>query len=137
MAYGGRGGAKSWNFARALLALGYLRPLRILCTRETQRSIADSVHRTLSDQIEQLERTGMKGIQAHYTIQQNNIIGRNGTEFIFAGLRQNISNLKSYEGVDICWVEEAHVVSDHSWEVLLPTLRKDPPGGPFRKGHEF
>jgi phage terminase large subunit len=117
--FGGRGGAKSWGAARALLILGVQKPLRILCARETQKSIADSVHKLLSDQVEAL------GLAAHYTIQQNTIIGKNGTEFIFAGLRQNITNLKSYESVDLCWVEEAHTVSKHSWSVLIPTIRKD------------
>ena len=108
IAYGGRGGAKSWAFARALLLLGIQKPLRILCARETQRSITDSVHKLLSDQVAAL------GIESHYTIQNAAILGRNGTEIIFAGIRQNVHNIKSYESVDICWVEEAQTVSKHS-----------------------
>lgn len=119
VAYGGRGGAKSWGFARALLILGAQKPLRILCARETQKSIADSVHKLLSDQIKDL------GLEAFYTVQKSNILGANGTEFIFAGIRQNVSNLKSYEACDICWVEEAQNVSKHSWAVLTPTIRKN------------
>jgi phage terminase large subunit len=118
IAHGGRGGAKSWGFARALLILGLQKPLRILCARETQKSIADSVHKLLGDQIIEL------GFQDKYEVLKTTIIGHNGTEFIFAGIKQNVGNMKSYEGCDICWVEEAATVSKHSWNVLIPTIRK-------------
>ena len=117
--YGGRGGAKSWGIARALLVLGARRPLRILCTRETQKSIQDSVHLLLSDQIESLQ------LSAFYSITKTQIVGRNGTQFAFAGIRQNVGNIKSFEGFDIVWVEEAQNVSKHSWNVLIPTIRKE------------
>lgn len=116
--YGGRGGAKSWGVARALLLMGAQKPLRILCARETQKSISESVHRLLSDQVSAL------GLAGFYEIQKATIIGRNGTEFTFAGLRHNIDNIKSVEGSDIVWVEEAQTVSKHSWDVLIPTIRK-------------
>jgi len=116
--YGGRGGAKSWGIARALLILGAKSPLRILCAREFQTSIKDSVHKLLCDQIEAL------GLLGFYEITQATIRGKNGSEFAFAGLRNNISNIKSFEGVDICWVEEAQSVSRLSWNVLIPTIRK-------------
>ena len=117
--YGGRGGGRSWGFARALLAKGWEKPLRILCTREIQRSIKDSVHQLLSDQIVDL------GLQAHYTIKNDEIVGDNGTRIFFAGLRQQeILNLKSIESVDICWVEEGQAVSEKSWQILIPTIRK-------------
>lgn len=116
--YGGRGGAKSWGIARALLIMGAAKPLRILCARELQASLKDSVHKLLSDQIDSL---GMGGF---YEIQQANIKGKNGTEFAFAGLRSNVTQIKSFEGVDICWVEEAQTVSKASWNVLIPTIRK-------------
>ena len=119
VAHGGRYGLKSWSFARALLIQGTKKPLRILCARETQKSIADSVHRLLSDQIDLL------GIKEYYEIQKACIIGRNGTEFAFAGIRQNVHNIKSFEGFDIVWVEEAQTVSKHSWNVLIPTIRKE------------
>ena len=83
IAYGGRGGTKSWGFARALLILGAQKPLRILCARETQKSIADSVYKLLCDQIEALQ------LQYFYTVTKTNIVGRNGTEFTFAGIRQS------------------------------------------------
>ena len=117
--YGGRGGAKSWGIARALLILGAKNPIRILCAREFQTSIRDSVHKLLCDQIESL------GLLGFYEITQASIRGRNGTEFSFVGLKNNISNIKSFEGVDICWVEEAAVVSRLSWNVLIPTIRKE------------
>jgi phage terminase large subunit len=105
VAYGGRGGAKSWGIARALLIKGAKEPLRILCAREFQTSIRDSVHKLLCDQIEGL------GLLGFYEITQNTIRAKNGTEFAFAGLKNNIANIKSYEGVDIAWVEEAQTTS--------------------------
>jgi phage terminase large subunit len=117
--YGGRGGAKSWGIARALLIKGAKDPIRILCAREFQTSIKDSVHKLLCDQIESL------GLLSFYEITQTSIRGRNGTEFSFVGLKNNVSNIKSYEGVDICWVEEAQTTSRLSWNVLIPTIRKE------------
>jgi len=129
---GGRGGGKTWSAARSLLLLGAQKKLRVLCTREIQNSIAESVHFALSDQIEKM------GLSAFYTVQKNSIFGKNGTEFIFAGLKQNILSLKSYEGVDVCWVEEAQNVSNRSWEILIPTiLRRDAPYGPVGQGSEI
>jgi phage terminase large subunit len=117
--HGGRGSGKSWSVARALVSLGASKPIRVLCARETQKSIQESVHRLLKDQIESL------GLDQFYTIQENKILGTNGTEFTFAGIRQQgVFNLKSYEGTDICWVEEAQVVTKKSWDVLIPTIRK-------------
>lgn len=118
VAYGGRGSAKSWSIARALLILGAERPLRVLCAREFQNSIQDSVHALLSDQIRAL------GLDAHYEIQRARIVGTNGTTFGFEGLRHNITSIKSYEGADVCWVEEAQTVSKESWDILVPTIRK-------------
>lgn len=120
VARGGRGSAKSWSFARALLIQGAAKPLRILCTREVQKSIRDSVHKLLSDQIQAL------GLGAFYEVLDTEIRGRNGTLFIFAGLAQHtVESIKSYEGVDIVWVEEGQVVTKRSWDVLIPTIRKD------------
>jgi len=116
--YGGRGGAKSWGVARALLIKGAQRPLRILCAREFQTSIRDSVHKLLCDQIIELRLDGF------YEITQSSLRGKNGTEFSFVGLKNNVANVKSYEGVDICWVEEAQTTSRLSWNVLIPTIRK-------------
>lgn len=117
--YGGRGGAKSWGIARALLIKGANTPLKILCAREFQNSIAESVHQLLENQIRDL------GLGSFYEVQNNKIIGSNGTEFIFAGLRANINSMKSFEGIDIVWIEEAVNVSKRSLEVLIPTIRKE------------
>lgn len=117
--YGGRGGSKSWSIARALLIMGAQRPLRVLCAREFQSSIADSVHKLLSDQVFDL------GLGKYYTTEKATIYHVNGTEFRFAGIKTNIGAIKSFEGIDICWVEEAANVSHASWMTLIPTIRKD------------
>ena len=116
--YGGRGGGKSFTIASWLDIYGVKRPIRVLCAREYQVSIRDSVHRLLADRIAAL------GLSQFYTVTQTSIIGTNGTEFIFKGLHHNAQEIKSMEGVDICWVEEASSVSAESWDVLIPTIRK-------------
>lgn len=98
---------------------GLERKIGVLCARELQVSIADSVHRLLEQIIQ-----ANKYFTAFYDVKQKEIIGRNGTFFAFKGLKHNISEIKSYEGVDYCWVEEAECVSDKSWETLIPTIRK-------------
>jgi phage terminase large subunit len=118
VAYGGRGSGKSWGFARALLILGMQKPMRILCAREQQASIQDSVHKLLSDQIDDM------GFSEWYEVQKQVIYGKNGSEFIFAGIRSDPGKIKSFEGIDICWVEEAAGVSERSWDFLEPTIRK-------------
>lgn len=116
--YGGRGGLKSHSVARALLISGEREKLRILCTRELQRSIKDSVHKLLSDLIAEYELT-------NYLILKETIINTDtGTEFIFRGIRNNTTEIKSTEGVDICWCEEAHAMTKASIDVLTPTIRK-------------
>jgi hypothetical protein len=116
--YGGRGSGKSWGVARALLMRGARKPLRILCAREFQNSLADSVHRLLADQVEALHLSGI------YHVGKSAITGANGSEFRFAGLRHNISKIKSFEGFDIVWVEEGQTVSKNSFDVLIPTIRR-------------
>lgn len=120
VAYGGRGAAKSRSFAAALLNLGAAQRLRILCAREIQRSIKDSVHKLLSDTIEAL------GLGGFYQVLETEIRGRNGTEIIFSGLAgHTVESIKSFEGIDIVWVEEAQSVSKRSWDVLIPTIRAE------------
>lgn len=118
IAFGGRGGAKSWTIAELLVVLASKHTLRILCAREIQKSITESVHQLLSDTITRL------GLESIFTIQNNSIVCKNGSEFIFAGLRTNVTEIKSMEGIDICWVEEAQAVSKQSWKLLIPTIRK-------------
>lgn len=117
--YGGRGSAKSWTVAKKLLIKGASAPLRVLCTRELQKSIKQSVHKLLSDQITIL------GLKAFYTITDTSIKGNNGTEFIFMGVKHNAEEIKSTEGVDICWIEEAHALTEASWDIIDPTIRKE------------
>lgn len=119
VAYGGRGSGKSWGFARALLMQGTEKPMRILCAREIQKSIKQSVHTLLKDQIQAL------GLGSFYEVVETAIRGVNGTEFTFAGLATNtVESIKSFEGVDIVWIEEAQTVSKRSYDILIPTIRK-------------
>jgi len=117
--HGGRGGAKSYSFASALIVKAHMEPLRILCTREFQSSIADSVHRLLSDRIEAL------GLSEWFDVTRAEIRSSSGSLFIFKGLQRSIQEIKSTEGIDICWVEEAQAISENSWKILIPTIRKD------------
>ncbi len=119
VAHGGRGSGKSWAFAMALLIMGSQRTMRVLCAREIQKSLRESVHQLLTDQIQAL------GLSHHYEIYDKEIRGKNGTLFNFAGLQQHtVDSIKSFEGVDIVWVEEAQTVSKKSWNALIPTIRK-------------
>lgn len=116
---GGRGSGKSWGVARALLLQGRASKLRILCTREVQKSIKDSVHKLLSDQIQSL------GLGGFYEVLDAEIRGKNGTSFVFAGLASHtIESVKSFEGCDRVWIEEGQAVKKRSWDVLIPTIRK-------------
>jgi phage terminase large subunit len=117
--YGGRGGGKSWSVAYSILQLGILNPLRILCLREYQNSMADSVHQLLSDLIMRYEP-----LANAYTIYNNYIESSNGTIITFSGI-YNAKNIKSFEGADIAWVEEASYISAKSMQILLPTIRKE------------
>lgn len=116
--YGGRGAGRSWGIARALLLQCTQQPLRVLCAREFQNSISDSVHKLLSDQIVAL------GLGDFYTVLQSRIEGKNGSYFAFEGIKNNVGRIKSYEAIDRCWVEEADKTSRNSWGVLIPTIRK-------------
>lgn len=102
-----------------LLLLGMKSKLRILCCREIQKSIKDSIHRLLTDQVNKYE------LNSFYKVTNEAIEGINGTNFLFKGLYQNIDNIKSTEGVDICHVEEAQSISRKSIDVLIPTIRKN------------
>jgi phage terminase large subunit len=117
---GGRGSGKSWGVARALLIQARTKRMRVLCTREVQKSIKDSVHALLSDQIEAL------GFGSDFDILDTEIRCRvSGSVFLFAGLQQHtVDSIKSFEGCDVVWIEEAHSVSGKSWDVLVPTIRK-------------
>jgi phage terminase large subunit len=97
---------------------GYAEPLRILCTREFQASIKESMFAELRGAI-----NAHPFLRDHYEIGESYIRGRNGTEFLFRGLRVNMSSIKSTAGIDICIIEEAEDVPEHSWRDLTPTIR--------------
>lgn len=118
--YGGRDGAKSWSIARMLLARGRAKKERVLCVREVQNSIADSVHQLLKDQISAL------GMDDFYTVTAKYIEGANGTLFAFRGLSNETAlSLKSFEQPTLCWVEEGQAITKRSWGILEPTIRAD------------
>lgn len=116
--YGGRGSAKSWQFARRLIVAAYERPLRILCLREWQTNIRESVHHLLETQIDLL------GLRPAFAVGQTEILGHRGSQFIFRGIRRDPKGIKSMEAVDVAWVEEAESLSSESWATLDPTIRK-------------
>ncbi|WP_143541472.1 PBSX family phage terminase large subunit, partial [Rodentibacter genomosp. 1] len=120
VAYGGRGSGKSWTIARLLIEIARRSNSRFLCARELQNSISDSVIQLLSDTIERY------GYQVEFDVQKNKIYNlRTGSVFLFYGIKNNPTKIKSLEGIDICWVEEAENVSKDSWEILIPTIRKE------------
>ncbi|HAB53326.1 MAG TPA: PBSX family phage terminase large subunit [Ignavibacteriales bacterium] len=116
--YGGRYGAKSYHTALAFLIQGCGARLRMLCTREIQNTIKDSVHKLLSDLVQKYEIPS-------YRITEDTIKNqRTGSEFIFKGLHGNKDGIKSFEGIDKVWIEEGQSVSDESLDILIPTIRK-------------
>lgn len=117
--WGGRGSAKSWGIAEALIRLAASLPLRILCVREYQNSIKDSSHKMLKDTIDRL------GMNSWFVVTADSIKSRIGAEFIFKGLHNNEQGIRSTEGIDICWAEEAQMITSASWRSLSPTIRKD------------
>lgn len=117
--YGGRFSLKSHTVARILLIRARQSKIRVACFREFQNSIADSSYQLLADLIKQYELTDFK-------LTNNSIVNTiNGSDFIFKGLWNNEQSIKSIEGIDIAWIEEAQTVSEKSLEVLTPTVRKD------------
>lgn len=116
--YGGRASGKSTSVALSLLVLGMNKKLRILCTREVQNSIADSVHKLLSDLISKYKLNT-------WEVQKDIIRNKQtGSEIFFKGLHNNSQSIKSIEGIDIVWIEEAQSVSADSINTLVPTIRK-------------
>jgi phage terminase large subunit len=121
-AYGGRGSTKSWGFARKALQKMVVAQLhgkkcRVLCGRELQNSLKDSVLQLLIDQIELLK------LQMFFDYGESYIRGKDGvSDFLFKGLRHNYKEIKSTEGIDIAWLEEAETGSEESFRVLFPTV---------------
>jgi len=120
--YGGRSSSKSWDAAGIAIAFSQMPQLklRILCTRQFQNKIEESVYTLLKIQIERF------GLKNQFTITNNKIVNNvTGTEFIFYGLWRNIDEIKSLESIDIHWAEEAHLLTEAQWEIIDPTLRKE------------
>ena len=118
--YGGRAGGKSFAFADALIIKATSKKLLIACVREVQNSIKDSVYKLLADRIE------FHHLSSLYRFYDDRIVNlKNQSKFIFKGIMDyNAQNIKSLEGVDICWCEEAQKLSAKAWEILNPTIRK-------------
>jgi hypothetical protein len=119
--HGGRGSAKSWTIATVLIILAMQSCIRVLCCREIQNSIEESVHKLLEDSIYRL------GVDGLFEINDKEIKCVNGSTFSFIGLHKARKKIKSYEGYDYCWIEEAEFTSEDSLEKLLPTIRKTTP----------
>ena len=118
--YGGRSSSKSWDAAGMAICMSQMVKIRFLCTRQFQNKISESVYTLL---VHQIERFGLKG---QFDITNNCIRHkRTGSEFIFMGLWRHIEEIKSLEGVDICWIEEAHNLTEEQWKILEPTVRKE------------
>jgi phage terminase large subunit len=117
--YGGRGSLKSHTVARRLIIASREKKCRILCTRELQKSIKDSVHKLLTDIIDLYEFKD-------FVINKDSITNTiTGSEFIFTGIRNNTSEIKSMEGIDFCWCEESQSLTKESIDILTPTIRKE------------
>ena len=115
--YGGRGSGKSHDVAEYCLFRAYQAKIKVLCTRELQNSIADSVYSLLKNKI-----TDMK-LDFFFTVYKDRIVGNNGSEFIFKGIHNNVSEIKSMENISIAWLEESQSLSRESIDVIVPTIR--------------
>lgn len=118
--YGGRDSSKSWDAAGFAVFLAQQCRIRVCCARQFQNKIAESVYTLLKIQIERFK------LRDEFKITDNAIVHRvTGSEFLFYGLWRHIDEIKSLEGVDILWIEEAHNLTESQWEVLEPTIRKE------------
>lgn len=117
---GGRTSSKSWDAAGFAIFLSNEYCLRFLCARQIQNKIEQSVYTLLKTQISRF------GLQDNFDVQNNKIVNKiTGSEFMFYGLWRNIEEIKSLEGIDVCWIEEGHSLTEAQWEILEPTVRKD------------
>ena len=116
---GGRGSAKSESVGRKLLIKGMASPRKIVCGREFQSSIKESVYDMLADFI------STYNLDTFYNVLKTEIRGVNGTTISFVGLRHSINSIKSMHDVDDFWGEEAQTFSANTLKILLPTIRKD------------
>lgn len=118
IAYGGRGGRKTWSVAEAIIRRMAEEKILVLCGREYQNTIADSVHRVLLGTIDRL------GLNAYFKTSGSTISSRKGSEVIYKGLHGAVTEIKSTEDVDICWLEEGQSLTQLTLQTIGPTIRK-------------
>ncbi|HJR83437.1 MAG TPA: PBSX family phage terminase large subunit [Sphingomicrobium sp.] len=119
-AHGGRGSGKSHFFAELLVELCHNSPVRAVCIREVQNSLKESVRQLIIDKIQAF------GLGQFFEVLEAEIRGRNGSLIIFRGMQSyNAESIKSLEGYDIAWVEEAQTLSQTSLDMLRPTIRRE------------
>jgi len=116
--HGGRASSKSWEFAGRAAQIGQKYKTRFLCVRRFQNKIKESVYTLLKNQIDYFDFNG-------YRVLSNEISHSNGSEFVFYGIERNIEEIKSFEGADVLWIEEAHLLTESQWTILEPTIRKE------------
>lgn len=116
--YGGRSSSKSYEFAGMAGNIAQQFRTRFLCVRRYQNKIKESVYTLIKDQIERFDMPG-------FNVMASTIEHQNGSEFVFYGIERNTDEIKSFEGADILWIEEAHNLTKEQWEILEPTIRKD------------
>lgn len=118
--YGGRGSGKSYFLAELAVEVSRRIGAVILCAREFQGSLDDSVYQLLIETIERL------GYTDEFDILKSTITHKGtGAKFVFYGIKNNVTKIKSIQGVGVCWVEEAEAVTKNSWDVLIPSIRGD------------
>ena len=114
--YGGRASSKSWEFAGMAQAIGAIYNTRFLCVRRFQNKIKESVYTLISAQINNFKTPG-------YKVMASEIHHKNGSNFSFYGIERNTDEIKSFEGADVLWIEEAHNLTEEQWHILEPTIR--------------
>ncbi len=115
--YGGRASSKSWEFAGMAAGIAAQYQTRFLCVRRYQNKIKESVHTLIASQIDNFKHQG-------FDVRATDIQHNNGSEFVFYGIERNVDEIKSFEGADILWIEEAHNLTKEQWGILKPTIRK-------------
>lgn len=116
--YGGRGSGKSVSVARYLVWLCQISRQKVLCCRETMASLDESVKAEIENAIDELD------LGHRYLVGQRTIRSVTGSEFLFRGLGIHANRIRSLSGVTVCWIEEAHDITNKSLGILLPTVRK-------------
>lgn len=116
--YGGRMSSKTWEFAGMAAGIASQYRTRFLCVRRFQNKIKESVYTIIRDQIDNFALAG-------FNVLASEIRHANGSEFVFYGIERNTDEIKSFEGADVLWIEEAHNLTKEQWQVLEPTIRKE------------